>query len=57
MSRLIKLDPDKYQDPEPEGQEYGHCVFEELPNVSIVQNVLYKAITEVNEKVHLLRIL
>ena len=31
MSRLTTIDPDTCQDPEPEGQDYGYCVFEELP--------------------------
>ena len=29
MSRLIVINPDTCQDPEPEGHEYGYCVFEE----------------------------
>ena len=31
MSGLIVFNPDTCQDPEPEGQEYGYCVFKELP--------------------------
>ena len=47
--RLVEPDPDIYQDPKPEGQEYKYCVFEQLPNVSTVQNVLHKASPEVHE--------
>ena len=34
MSRLLIIDPDTSQDPEPEGHKYGYCIFEELPSVS-----------------------
>ena len=37
MNRLIAINPDTYQDPEPEGQEYGYCIYEELPNVSVIE--------------------
>ena len=43
MSKLVELDPDVYQDPEHKDQKYGHFVSEQLPNVSVVQNVLPKA--------------
>ena len=43
MSRFIEIDPDMYQDPEPEDQEYGYCVFKQLPSVSTVQNVPNRA--------------
>ena len=36
-SRLIAIYPNTCQDSEPEGQEYGYCVFEELPNVSMIE--------------------
>ena len=39
MSRLIVINPDTCQDPEPEGQEYGYCIFEELTNVSMIKKV------------------
>ena len=26
MSRLVELKPEMYQDPYPEGQEYGYCM-------------------------------
>ena len=34
MSRLNVSDPDTCHDPEPEGNKYRYCVFEELPNFS-----------------------
>ena len=37
MTRLVDLDPDMCQDPQPEVQEYAYCVFEQLPNVPTVQ--------------------
>ena len=37
MSRIIVIDPYTCQDPEPEGQEYEYCIFEELPNVSKIK--------------------
>ena len=49
MSKLITIDPDTCQDPEPEGQEYGYCMFEELPNVSMMKKVLPKANVTLNE--------
>ena len=42
MSRLIVIDPDTYQDLKPEGQEYGYCMFEELPNVSLNKERIIK---------------
>ena len=39
LSRLIVIDPDTCQDPELESHEYGYCVFEELPNVSMKKRV------------------
>ena len=49
MSRLIALDPDSCQDPESEGQQYGYCVFEELPNISMIRKVSPKADITLNE--------
>ena len=48
MSQLVELDPNVYQDPEPEGQTHGHCIMEQLSIVSIVQNMLLKAKIDVN---------
>ena len=49
MSRLIVINPHTYQDPEPEGQEYGYSSFEELPNVSTIKKVSPKANVTLNE--------
>ena len=49
LSRLIVIDPDTCQDPEPEGHEYGYCVFEELPNVSMKKKVSSKVNITLNE--------
>ena len=39
MTMQIVINPDTCQDPKPEGQVYGHCVLQELPNVSIIKKV------------------
>ena len=39
MCRLIGTNAETCQDLEPEGQEYGSCVFEELPNVTTMRKV------------------
>ena len=49
MSRLIELDPNVSQDPEPEGHEYGYYVFEQLSNVPTVQKVPQESNLEVHE--------
>ena len=49
MSRSIELVPDVCHDPESEGQEYGYCVFEDLPSASMVQRVPQEANMSVNK--------
>ena len=49
MIRLIVIDTDTCQDPEPEGQEYEYCIFEELPNVSTIKQVSSKVNVTLNE--------
>ena len=49
MSRLIVIDSDTCQDPEPEGQRYGYCIYEELPNVSMTNQVSSKIGVTLNE--------
>ena len=39
MIKLIAVNPDTCQDQEPEGLEYGYCIFEELPNVFMTKKV------------------
>ena len=49
MSRLITNNPDTCQDPEPEGQEYESCAFDELPNISTIRKVSLKTNVTLNE--------
>ena len=35
MSRLIEIDPQVQQEPEPEGCEFGYYVFDNLPNIEV----------------------
>ena len=35
MSRLIEIDPQIQQEPEPEGYEFGYYVFDNLPNIEV----------------------
>ena len=42
MRKLVELHSVVYQDPKPEGQEYGYFVFEKTPKVSTVQNLPHK---------------
>ena len=45
MSRLINT----CQDLKPEGQEYGYCIFEELPYISMIRKVSPKANITLND--------
>ena len=49
MSRLIVINPDTCQDPEPEGQEYWYFIFEELPNISVTKILISKSNITLNE--------
>ena len=49
MSRLTVIIPDICQDPEPEGQGYGYCIFEELSNVSMMKKEPSKVDVTLNE--------
>ena len=35
MSRLIEIDPQSEQEPEPKGYEFGYYVFDNLPNIEV----------------------
>ena len=35
MSRLIEIDPQVQQEPEPEGYEFGYYIFDNLPHVEV----------------------
>ena len=39
MSRLIEIDPQVQQEPEPEGYEFGYYVFDNLPNIQVADIV------------------
>ena len=49
MSRPIAINLDTCQDSEPEGQECGYCIFEELPNISTIRKMSMKADITLNE--------
>ena len=49
MSRLIIFNLDMCQDLKPEGQEYGYCVFKELPNISTIKKVSLKISLALND--------
>ena len=49
MSRLIEFDTYVCQDSEHKGQEYGYCVFEQLPVVPTLQKMPPKDNTFINE--------
>ena len=36
MSRLIEIDPQVQQEPEPEGYEFGYYFFDNLPNIEVI---------------------
>ena len=35
MSRLIEIDSQVLQEPEPEGYEFSYCVFDSLPDIEV----------------------
>ena len=35
MSRLIEIDPQSEQEPEPKGYEFGYYAFDNLPNIEV----------------------
>ena len=49
INRLIVIIHDTFQDPEPEDQECGYCIVEELPNVSMLKKVSPKVSMTLNE--------
>ena len=51
MSRLIEIDPQVQQEPEPEGYEYGYYVFDSLPDIKVTDTQLtINSITDVKTK-------
>ena len=51
MSRLIEIDPQVQQEPEPEGYEFGYCIFDNLPNIEVtnIESTL-NSITDIETK-------
>ena len=54
MSRLIEIDPQVQQEPEPEGYEFGYCTFDDLPNIEVTDiESTFNAITVLKLKIPL----
>ena len=49
MSRLIVINSDACQDLKPDSWDYGYCIFEELPNVSMTKKLSLKVDVILNE--------
>ena len=51
MSRLIEIDPQVQQEPEPEGYEFGYYIFDNLPNIEVtdIESTL-NSITDIETK-------
>ena len=51
MSRLIEIDPQVQQEPEPKGYEFGYYVFDNLPNIEVtnIESTL-NSITDIETK-------
>ena len=51
MGRLIEIDPQVQQEPEPEGYEFGYYVFDSLPDIKVTDiELTIKSITDVETK-------
>ena len=51
MSRLIEIDPQVQQEPEPEGYEFGYYTFENLPNIEVTNiDSTLTSITDIKTK-------
>ena len=51
MSRLIEIDSQVQQEPEPEGYEFGYNVFDNLPNIEVTKiELTINTITDVKTK-------
>ena len=51
MSRLIEIDPQVQQEPEPEGYEFGYYTFDNLPNIEVtnIESTL-NSVTDIETK-------
>ena len=51
MSRLIEIDPQVQQEPEPEGYEFGCYVFDNLPDIEVTNiESTFNSITDIETK-------
>ena len=51
MSRLIEIDPQVQQEPEPEGYEFGYYTFDDLPNIEVTNiESTFNSITDIKTK-------
>ena len=51
MSRLIEIDSQVQQEPEPEGYEFGYYVFDSLPNIEVTNiKLTINSITNIKTK-------
>ena len=51
MSRLIEIDPQVQQEPEPEGYEFGYYVFDSLPDIEVTDiKLIINSITNIETK-------
>ena len=51
MSRLIEIDPEVQQEPEPEGYKFGYYTFDNLPNIEVTDiESTFNSITDIKTK-------
>ena len=51
MSRLIEIDSQVQQEPEPEGYEFGYYVFDSLPDIEVTDiKLIINSITNIKTK-------
>ena len=51
MSRLIEIDPQVQQEPEPEGYKFGYYTFDDLPNIEVTDiESTFNSITDIKIK-------
>ena len=51
MSRLIEIDPQVQQEPQPEGYEFGYYTFDNLPNNEVTDiESTFNSITDIETK-------
>ena len=51
MSRLIEIDSQAQQEPEPEGYEFGYYIFDNLPNIEVTNiELIINSITDIKTR-------